>query len=220
MKLSDAGLQAIMHREGFRTVGYLDSRDIPTNGVGHAATGGPPIPVVGEVWSTQKVMDVLASDLAKYEDIINARITNPLTQNQFDACTSLAFNIGINGFRSSLVVAAINQGNYGVAADAFLHWAYPPELLDRRKGERTQFLRPDATGFENTAPRSMTIYEIQTALHVFDPTIAIDGDLGPQTLAAVKLFQRLHNLPVDGIAGQDTQKALLAGPPPSRQLIG
>ena len=29
MKVSIVGVQAIMHREGFETVGYLDSRGIP-----------------------------------------------------------------------------------------------------------------------------------------------------------------------------------------------
>jgi hypothetical protein len=37
---------------------------------------------------------------------------------------------------------------------------------------------------------------------------AIDGDLGPSTLAAVKAFQEFHNLRVDGIVGNITWRKL------------
>lgn len=39
--------------------------------------------------------------------------------------------------------------------------------------------------------------------------IAIDGGFGPQTLAAVKRFQRAHGLTVDGVIGTQTWSALL-----------
>lgn len=71
MKTSPAGVQAITLREGFKTIGYPDSRGIPTNGVGHAATGGPPPVWIGQVWTIQQVHDVLASDLKVYEDEVN-----------------------------------------------------------------------------------------------------------------------------------------------------
>ena len=49
---------------------------------------------------------------------------------------SLAFNIGAGGFVGSSVVRQINAGNMQAAADDFLLWDHPPELLGRRKGER------------------------------------------------------------------------------------
>jgi len=221
MKVSKDGWQAIMLREGFRTVGYPDSRGIPTNGVGHAATGGPPSVWVGQIWTTDQVLSVLANDLSVYEAAVNMTLCVSVTQNEFDALVSLAFNIGIGGFSGSSVLRCVNRGDYLGAADAFLMWEKPPELKTRREGERAQFLRPDGPApVAEGQQHLMTVQEVQAALKVFDPTITVDGDVGPQTIAAIKLFQRLHNLPVDGIAGPDTQKALSLGPPPSRPLIG
>jgi hypothetical protein len=64
----------------------------------------------------------------------------PLTQGQFDALVSLCFNIGGSGFRKSTVVRRLNEGNYRGAADAFLMWNKPPEIMGRRRSEYKQFL--------------------------------------------------------------------------------
>lgn len=40
-------------------------------------------------------------------------------------------------------------------------------------------------------------------------TIDVDGILGKQSLAAIKTFQHEHGITADGIAGEETQKALL-----------
>ena len=82
----------------------------------------------------------LAKDLGRFEDAVNSAVKRPLTQNQFDACVSLAFNIGVQGFIGSSVVRQINLGNMQAAADDFLMWEKPPELRGRRESEREQFL--------------------------------------------------------------------------------
>ena len=86
---------------------------------------------------------ILARDLAPFEFAVDRAVTVPVTVNQFDACVSLAFNIGATGFAGSTVVHKLNAGDIGGAADAFLMWMRPPELRQRREGERTQFLKSD-----------------------------------------------------------------------------
>jgi murein L,D-transpeptidase YcbB/YkuD len=43
--------------------------------------------------------------------------------------------------------------------------------------------------------------------------ISVDGMLGEKTSTAVRSFQRLHNLPADGIVGPKTWAALPVAPP-------
>jgi lysozyme len=213
MKTSAAGIQAIMLREGFETVGYADSRGIPTNGCGHAATGGPPKVWVGQVWTTATVLSVLADDLAKEEAAINAAVKVPLTQNQFDALVSITFNIGVPGMLGSSFLKELNAGNYQECAKDFMNWTTPKSLTGRRQGEQAQFLRPD-TPEAVTTPAQGSIAWIQARLNqkgAATPLLTVDGDLGPATIAAVKEFQGANGLVMDGLVGPKTLAVLAAG---------
>lgn len=141
MKTSPEGRRLIIQREGFRLKAYLDTKGIPTIGVGHTSMAGPPHVTMGMTITKQQVDEILTRDLKQFESAVNDAVRVPLTQNQFDACVSLAFNIGAGGFTHSTVVKRLNQRNYRGAADAFLLWNKPPEIIPRRRGERQQFLR-------------------------------------------------------------------------------
>jgi len=54
------------------------------------------------------------------------------------------------------------------------------------------------------------VVELQTLLNQRGYDVAVDGDFGPQTRAAVTAFQRAKGLAVDGIVGPQTWGALLA----------
>ena len=58
-------------------------------------------------------------------------------------------------------------------------------------------------------PVSLSIRDIQTQLKArgFDPG-SVDGQMGPNTLNAIKAFQRASGLSVDGRVGPNTQAAL------------
>ena len=73
---------------------------------------------------------------------VNRYIKVPLTQNQFDACLSLCFNMGESNFRDSRVVAQINANpkNYTAVANSFLSY----ENTDRRKEEANLYAKVDA----------------------------------------------------------------------------
>lgn len=143
LKMSHAGLAALTQREGVRLHAYADSRGIPTIGVGHTSMGGPPHVYFGMTVTMEQAYQILAADLAPVEAAINSAVTVPISQNAFDALCSLTFNIGIGGFRGSSVLRQLNQKRYSEAADDFLMWDHPPELIGRRRAERTQFLTQD-----------------------------------------------------------------------------
>ena len=66
-----------------------------------------------------------------------------------------------------------------------------------------------------------TTEAIQQALNKFgaNPQLAVDGEIGPATVAAIKQFQATHNLTVDGIAGPQTLAAL-SHPPGTKLSMG
>src|SRR5688500_7357035 len=53
-------------------------------------------------------------------------------------------------------------------------------------------------------------YALQHALRLTGSGLTVDGDFGPQTLTATKVYQRNRGLVADGIAGPATQAALIA----------
>lgn len=61
---------------------------------------------------SKTVSDVLKGDLGSYETAVNTKITQTLTQDEFDALVSLCFNIGTGAFANSPVTKKINEGKY------------------------------------------------------------------------------------------------------------
>lgn len=149
MTTSAAGRAAIMQREGCRLTAYKDSVGVLTIGVGHTGRASAPKVFLGMKINASQADAFLRADLAPMEAAVNGAVKVPLSQHQFDACVSLAFNIGAHGFTGSTVVHMLNQHDERRAADAFLMWVHPPELLERRKAERLQFLTPDAAPHVN-----------------------------------------------------------------------
>lgn len=142
--VSPAGRAALMAREGCRLTAYRDSVGVPTIGVGHTGRASPPPVAMGMTITQAEADRIFAEDLAPFEAAVARSVPTRLTQNQFDACVSLAFNIGARGFVGSSVAHRLAEGDGVGAAEAFLLWAHPPELASRRRAERAQFLRPDA----------------------------------------------------------------------------
>lgn len=143
LKTSAAGRAAITQREGSKLHAYLDSVSVWTIGVGHTSAAGPPTVSRGLTITQAQCDEILSRDLATFEAVVNA-VGADLNQHEFDACVSLAFNIGAGAFAKSTVARKLKEGDHKNAADAFLSWSRagddPNALLTRRKAERLQFL--------------------------------------------------------------------------------
>ncbi len=141
MKVSDAGRQKLKIREGERLRPYPDSKGIPTIGVGITSyPDGRAVTMADPPLTPERSDALFRETLGRFERAVNAVLTRTPSQAQFDAMVSLAFNIGPAGFQRSTVVKRFNEGDVQGAADAFLMWNKPPEIMDRRRGERLQFL--------------------------------------------------------------------------------
>ncbi|HGH4643561.1 TPA: lysozyme [Enterobacter roggenkampii] len=144
MQISSNGITKLKREEGEKLKAYLDSRGIPTIGVGHTGkVDGKPV-ALGMTITADKSSELLKGDLQWVEDAINGLVRVPLNQNQYDALCSLIFNIGKTAFAGSTVLRQLNLKNYQAAADAFLLWKEagkdPDILLPRRQRERALFL--------------------------------------------------------------------------------
>ena len=59
--------------------------------------------------------------------------------------------------------------------------------------------------------RGDAVRSLQKALQNLNYNVSADGSYGPQTVAAVKLFQQINGLTADGVAGARTQEVLYSG---------
>lgn len=141
MKTSAAGIAKIRGYEGARNEAYADSRGIPTIGVGHT---GPEVHL-GLKWTTVQVDAQLAMDLTHFEQVVSVAVKVPLTQGQFDALVSLAFNIGAVAFAASTLVKRLNANDMAGVPWAWTAWkkagSAPDALLGRRSSELWDFAR-------------------------------------------------------------------------------
>lgn len=142
-KISAAGKAIIKEHEQLRLVAYLPTkRDVPTIGWGH--TKGVKLGMTCTVEQAEKWLE---SDLFDAEVCINRNVLVPLTQNQFDALVSFAFNVGLSAFRTSTLRKLLNAGDYAGAAAQFPKWKYQKGkelggLVRRRAAERALFEEP------------------------------------------------------------------------------
>jgi lysozyme len=139
-EISDAGVDVLIEREGLRCEAYKDSVGVWTIGVGHTSAAGPPEVYEGLTITEEQAAEILNDDLDEFEAAVNECITMPMEQFQFDAFTSICFNIGTGAFKSSTLVKRFNDGDLAGCAEAILMWNKPPEIIPRRQGEYVQFL--------------------------------------------------------------------------------
>lgn len=131
----------IANHEGFRDKAY---RPVPTDvlTLGHGYTlreDGTPIRE-GDTITLEQSKNRLNKELMAYRTRINTCIKVPVTENQADAFTSLAFNIGTGAFCKSTLVRKLNLYDYQGACQEILRWnlfqGKPLKgLTNRRKDE-------------------------------------------------------------------------------------
>ncbi len=123
LSLSAVGLVAIANFEGFSSVAY---EPVPGDKltIGFGSTGGVS---AGDTISVPEALDRLEEDTSEAESAVRECVKVPLTQKQFDAFTSLAFNIGKKAFCSSTLVKKINTGDEAGACAEIKRWTCGPD---------------------------------------------------------------------------------------------
>lgn len=140
MKTSPAGIALLKHFEGFRSKAYRCPAGVWTAGYGST---GPDIHE-GTVFTKEQAEERLRKDLRRFEEAVSITVHVPLEQNEFDALTLLAYNIGTSAFCTSTLLKKLNKGDKAGAEASFHDWRKGggkvlPGLVRRRKAEADLF---------------------------------------------------------------------------------
>jgi lysozyme len=144
MHLTKEGLNLIKEFEGFRAKAYKCPAGVLTIFYGHTSMAGPPKVTPGMTGTKAEGERVLLNDLKVYEAGVRSAINVDLTPNQYSACVSLCYNIGVGAFKRSSVARFCNKRQWRNAADAFALWNKAggkvlPGLTRRRAAEAALF---------------------------------------------------------------------------------
>ncbi len=181
LTISRAALDLIESFEGFRARAAQLKNGTYTIGFGHSATAR-----AGMQISREQAEELLRWDLRPIEDMVRQSCHAPITQNQFDALVSFAFNIGAENFLQSDVLRHINQGEPVAAAIAMSAWrrAYVngkliivDALVRRRYAEVNLYF--ETTGARAAAPTSVIIPKLDYSAALLAPNPETIKEIAP-----------------------------------------
>jgi lysozyme len=118
MRTSDKGVELIQSFEGFRARASRLPDGKWLVGYGHTETARAGLTV--SAFDAELILRF--HDLKRIENHLAQQVFTPLSQNEFDALVSFAFNIGLKAFDSSDVLAHLNSGDRILAAEAMSSW--------------------------------------------------------------------------------------------------
>ena len=214
MRTSTAGINLIKQFEGCRLTAY---KPVPTEKywtIGYGHYGQDVAPNMTITQAQAEIM--LGIDLVKYEQAVDHYAIFPLSQNQFDALVSFAYNCGAGNLQQ-----LVKNRNALQVADAMLRYNKAggkvlTGLTRRRKAEYDLFCKDlilprggnpyrEPTKNVRLNSKGNDVRWLQVELNRYGYKLIVDGIAGAKTIEALKDYQRKHNLIDDGICGPLTR---------------
>ena len=126
--------------EGRELKAYRCSAGVWTIGWGH--TKGVK---EGDTITASEAEQLLVEDLRAIADDLNRLVNVPVSEGQYIALLSLAFNVGATAVKKSKLLFKLNHGDVSGAASEFDDWVYAngrqvEGLVRRRAAEKALFL--------------------------------------------------------------------------------
>jgi lysozyme len=116
--ISGVALIGLLVAEGYRDHAYIPvAGDVPTIGFGTTENVK-----MGDKVTVTQALNRAMIDVQKFEGAIKSCVKVPLHQYEYDAYTSLAYNIGSSAFCRSTLVRMLNQERYDEACKQILRW--------------------------------------------------------------------------------------------------
>jgi lysozyme len=116
-QISINGIKLIKSFEGCRLKAYRCPAGVLTIGYGHT----------GSVKDGQSIIQseadrLLVEDLQKFVNGVGSCVKVEITQNQFDALVSFAYNCGLGALKTSSLLKYVNKKQFDLASKEFLRW--------------------------------------------------------------------------------------------------
>lgn len=123
-KTGPNGIELIKHFEGFEPKPYLCPAKVPT--IGYGATyysNGKKVTLLDKEITKEEATVLLSEMLVAYEKAVDSYCIDTITQNQFDALVSFAYNLGNGNLKSSTLLKKVNVNpNNPTIKDEFMKW--------------------------------------------------------------------------------------------------
>jgi GH24 family phage-related lysozyme (muramidase) len=144
--INEAGLTLIEQFEGCKLQPYLDVAKIPTIGIGTTRyPDGKAVTMNDPPITEAQAQSFLKSHLEGDCKAVSGFVKVDVTDNEFAALVSFAYNVGRSALASSTLLKKLNSGDKKGAADQFLKWDHAggkvvKGLTRRRIAERDLFI--------------------------------------------------------------------------------
>lgn len=145
MKMTEEGLALIKRFEGLRLDAYRDAVGVWTIGYGHTSMAGAPQVHAGLRISEAEAHEILARDVEVFAQGVRELLVVELSNQQFSALVSFAYNVGLGGLKRSSVLAAVNNREFDAVPRRLSLWTKAggrvlPGLVRRRAAEGALFM--------------------------------------------------------------------------------
>lgn len=124
MKLNQTGFDLIKTFEGLSLKPYKCSAGVPTIGYGNTYyENGVKVQMSDPAITKQRAEELLKHSADRYASKVANLLKKPVTQNQFNALVSFAYNVGSGALASSTLLKLVNiNPNDAMIAKEFLRW--------------------------------------------------------------------------------------------------
>jgi lysozyme len=158
-RINDEGIALIKQWEGLRLEAYRCDADVLTIGYGHTTNVTEGMKITEE-----EAEQLLIRDLSVFEAEVSRTVTAKLSDNQYAAIVSWAYNVGASAMRKSTLIKKLNAGDYSAVPGELARWnkvkgKVVAGLSNRRAAEAGLWARGSfvsSRGVEPVVPQNST----------------------------------------------------------------
>jgi lysozyme len=123
MKIGTKGVELIKHFEGFRANAYKCPAGVVTIGYGSTYYENGDRVKITDVIDKERATDLLMGTLRFFELEVDKMTRDDITQDQFDALVSFAYNLGSQALRGSTLLKKVNKNPHDLTISSeFQKW--------------------------------------------------------------------------------------------------